>query len=317
MTTVEITEYLKQVSILESAIYKQEKMIKAAKDNLVKRHIDLPRFHKPQIKEIKRPEKEEEDGVISLLAYIFGGIFILVSLIVGAFDNIVNTICFLIGLGIIALGFVGSLRDKKRINEKYERELRIYQQEKDASNKAYQQQFAQNKLAYERSMEAYIASDELASKNLLKAQAEVQLLDEPLAEAKCLLAQLYEKDVIFVKYRNMIAICTMYEYFASGRCTELTGANGAYNMYEQELRQNRIIDQLEQVNNNLEQIKNNQYILYQAISETNHALQEIATDVKAIVNAVTDIAVSSRITAYCSQLTAVNTRAQTYIALLK
>ena len=316
MTTVEITEYLKQVSILESAIYKQEKMIKAAKDNLVKRHIDLPRFQKPQIKEIKRPEKEVIDGAW-IPGVIFGGVFILVALGLGAFDNIIYTICFLIGLGICAFTMGFYLSDKARFDKEYEQALRTYHQAQDASNKAYQQQFAQNKLAYERSMEAYIASDELASKNLLKAQAEVQLLDEPLAEAKCLLAQLYEKDVIFVKYRNMIAICTMYEYFASGRCTELTGANGAYNMYEQELRQNRIIDQLEQVNNNLEQIKNNQYILYQAISETNHALQEIATDVKAIVNAVTDIAVSSRITAYCSQLTAVNTRAQTYIALLK
>lgn len=316
MTTVEITEYLKQVSILESAIYKQEKMIKAAKDNLVKRHIDLPRFHKPQVKEIKRPEKEVIDGAW-IPGIIFGGVFIIVALSLGAFDNIFNTIGFFIGLGICAFTMGFYLRDKVRFDKEYEQELRTYHQAQDASNKAYQKQLAQNKLAYERSMEAYIASDELASKNLLKAQAEVQLLDEPLAEAKCLLAQLYEKDVIFVKYRNMIAICTMYEYFASGRCTELTGANGAYNMYEQELRQNRIIDQLEQVNNNLEQIKNNQYILYQAISETNHALQEIATDVKAIVNAVTDIAVSSRITAYCSQLTAVNTRAQTYIALLK
>lgn len=317
MTSIEITEYLKQVSRLESAIYKQEKLIKAAKDNLTKRHIDKPKLKTPHAKEIKRPEKEEEDGVISLLAYIFGGIFILVSLIVGAFDNIVNTICFLIGLGIIVLGFVGSLRDKKRINEKYERELRIYQQEKDASAKAYQKQLTQNKIAYDASMEAYQAADKLATENFLKARAEVQLLDEPLADAKRLLAQLYKKDVIFVKYRNMIAICTMYEYFASGRCTELTGANGAYNMYEQELRQNRIIDQLEQVNNNLEQIKHNQYILYQTISETNQALQEIATEVKTIVNAVTDIAVSSKITAYCSQLTAVNTRAQTYITLLK
>ena len=142
------------------------------------------------------------------------------------------------------------------------------------------------------------------------------LLDAPLYETMDLLEKLYAMDIIFPKYRNMVAMCSMYEYFASGRCTELTGPNGAYNLYESELRQNLIINQLEAVNMNLEQVKQNQYILYQGIMETKQALHTISSDVRNLVNATNDIAVSSRITAYCSQITAANAQAQTYLAIM-
>ena len=39
----------------------------------------------------------------------------------------------------------------------------------------------------------------------------------------------------------MTAMCTMYEYFVTGRCDKLSGADGAYNLYETEVRQNIII----------------------------------------------------------------------------
>lgn len=159
----------------------------------------------------------------------------------------------------------------------------------------------------------YSADLTIAEQNFEKATMAVRRLDAFLEETKDLLEKLYAADVIFPKYRNMVAMCTMYEYFASGRCTELTGPNGAYNLYEQELRQNLIINQLENINANLEQVKQNQYILYQGIMETNRALQTISGDVKQLVNAAEVVAESSRITAFYSEVTAKNTQAIKYL----
>lgn len=60
------------------------------------------------------------------------------------------------------------------------------------------------------------------------------------------------------------------EYLASGRCYSLEGHEGAYNIYENELRQNTIINQLDGITSKLDSIKSNQYLLYNSITEANN-----------------------------------------------
>lgn len=57
---------------------------------------------------------------------------------------------------------------------------------------------------------------------------------KPKENAKILLDKLYAKNIIFSKYRNYTAIARLHEYLSSGRCTQLEGPNGAYNIYELE-----------------------------------------------------------------------------------
>lgn len=89
------------------------------------------------------------------------------------------------------------------------------------------------------------------------------------------LDELYGYDIIFPKYRNLLAISQIYEYFASGRVTELEGPNGAYNLFESELRQNIIIYELNTVINKLDDIRNYQRMTYDAIMESNRLLANI------------------------------------------
>ena len=56
----------------------------------------------------------------------------------------------------------------------------------------------------------------------------------------------------------------------------LSGYEGAYNLYEQELRMNIVISQLEDIYDQLEEISTNQYMLYSAICESNNLLLEVA-----------------------------------------
>ena len=89
--------------------------------------------------------------------------------------------------------------------------------------------------------------------------------------------------------------------------------DGAYNLYENELRQNIIIEKLDVIINSLEQIKANQYLLYEAIQEANQALLDI-TD---MAEKVSNIESNTALTAYNSKVIADNTKVLSYIETIQ
>lgn len=90
-----------------------------------------------------------------------------------------------------------------------------------------------------------------------------------LKDVEKTMSQYYDLDVIYPKYRNLVALTTFIEYLESGRCKSLYGYTGCYNVYEQELRQNTIIGKLDQVLIQLDQIKKVQFATYLAIQQSN------------------------------------------------
>ena len=169
------------------------------------------------------------------------------------------------------------------------------------------------------------------------AKSEANKLKAPTKEAMQTLQKLYDFNIIYPKYRNMVAVCTICEYLESGRCTELEGPNGAYNLYESELRQNLIIGQLENVITNLQIIQNNQFQLYKKMDSIEKVLVSVdqklndvvkhAATISANINTIkdytSDIAKSAQVTALASvvtaqyaEITARNTEAIKYITLI-
>lgn len=129
-----------------------------------------------------------------------------------------------------------------------------------------------------------------ASKVLNKHKENIYISEKALAD-------LYSENIIFPKYRNLIAITMINEYLESGRCSELEGANGAYNLYEMELRQNIIIGQLSSIIGNLEQIRNNQYSLYEELTKSNRLVQDVVYELQDLNN-------TTKLNAYFSYVTA-------------
>ena len=64
----------------------------------------------------------------------------------------------------------------------------------------------------------------------------------------------YSSEAIYPKYRSMVPVTTMYEYFALGRCVDLTGHEGAYNTYEKELRNGIISSDLKDIDGTIGEI---------------------------------------------------------------
>ena len=122
-----------------------------------------------------------------------------------------------------------------------------------------------------------------------QAMDEIKRTDELLSQSYACRKSLYSCGVIYEKYRNPVALASFLDYLASGRCTTLTGADGAYNIFENEIRLDCIVTKLDVVIKKLDQIIDNQYALYSVMSEMKSSLQsldrtskEMADSVKAI-----------------------------------
>lgn len=123
---------------------------------------------------------------------------------------------------------------------------------------------------------------ELLRKRPFSAKAVKEILDKEISAVEELLKktfsarnELYAYNIIFGKYRNVVALSSFYEYLMSGRCSSLEGSDGAYNTYEREIRANRVIAQLNTIISSLENIKQNQYMMYQALYGINTSLNNL------------------------------------------
>ena len=114
---------------------------------------------------------------------------------------------------------------------------------------------------------------------------EIQLLQKQNNESRRKLYNIYSKDIIYPKYRNLVAICSIYEYFCSDSCTTL---GEAYNRFGQEYRLDHIILQLDTIIAKLDAIKDFQYTLYSAIQETNRQMAHILESTNCVIENLQD-----------------------------
>lgn len=134
-------------------------------------------------------------------------------------------------------------------------------------------------------------------------------LEKQLDDTSNALKKLYSINIIHPKYQNLIAIASFCEYFETGRCTQLEGHEGAYNIFENEVRLDKIITNQERILDSLDQIKNNQYTLYCAMRESQYHLERISGKLDRVMSLSEQTAQNSAITAYNTKCSADNTAA--------
>lgn len=120
-------------------------------------------------------------------------------------------------------------------------------------------------------------------------EQEVQQTEKLLQKAFITRNELYAANIVFKKYRTPVALSSFYEYLMAGRCTKLEGADGAYNLYEAEVRANRVIEQLDTVIDSLEQIKANQYMMYSTMCDMRDELGELNSSMGSALDVLYDI----------------------------
>lgn len=76
-------------------------------------------------------------------------------------------------------------------------------------------------------------------------------------------------------YRGLIPISIIYGYFDTGRCTDLQGHEGAYNLYEDERVKGLIINKLDGISKQLGQINSTMTYVASAIESCNDRLSSL------------------------------------------
>ena len=287
----QIKEYLKNVFDLEGALYQHQQLVDGYTTRRRNNTPTEPVKHlpSPPSKPIPRLATAPQNNkmtpkmlgliVVFAITFFFGFSFLLFPLAMAAegYDGLGSYLVWGIILTPISIYCLYLMRQEKKSQEaeieaenqadyqRYERamdahRIAVANAEKEHSNKM--QVYAQRRAEYNR-----------------ETNAQLQKFDEVKATLQTSLTKLYSQNIVYAKYRNLVAIATIYEYFDSGRCTELEGPNGAYNMYEGELRSNIIICSLSQIISDLGQIKNGQYALYEQIRRSNENVTHLLNNI--------------------------------------
>lgn len=106
----------------------------------------------------------------------------------------------------------------------------------------------------------------------------IKQLDDEIVKTKEILNDLYGLNIIHAKYQDIIAVSSFIDYLSSGRCNGFEGADGCYNLFESESRQDKIINQLTEITSLLKDIKQQQYALYCVLNEINTRVENISSD---------------------------------------
>lgn len=120
---------------------------------------------------------------------------------------------------------------------------------------------------------AYKAS---SKRSLALMQQDIDSLVNECSANKGKLKNLYDTGPLHPKYSNWVAAATIYEYLDTGRCTELTGYHGAYNLYEREIIANRVLDSLSSIQYNTGRISNTQQLIRSQLAECNRNVEALS-----------------------------------------
>lgn len=263
----DVCEYLHNLVELEKAAYLQETVISELNQKINSLGI---RGSFPAVS--MNDHDHSKPGAYALAGMLIGAIVgVIIGFLVscGSCDSVSHAISsafslnwlksMLIGAGIgaglglvigLIAGIISMANEKSENKEEYEDALAIQNSQIAADNARVERELSQA---------AFLKGE--------KAK-----MEEQHRETKKTLQEFYDNGPIYEKYRNLPAVASFYDYFRSGRCKtfgERHGVDGAYNIYENELNQKMIISKLDIVVNKLDQIKENQYSLYEAIQSGN------------------------------------------------
>lgn len=175
--------------------------------------------------------------------------------------------------------YVAAVEAYPSVLERHQRRQRQIEQERqqqaEQANQAAMREYQEKFDAYQ----SNVLKDQqrVRLENIKKdvLQAELSQMRELNAKSKEALKEIYDKNIIFPKYRTMVMVCSLYEYVCTGRCDTLEGHEGAYNLLELEIRLDKIVTQLDRVISMLGRIQQSQYMVYSAIQDANRQSAKI------------------------------------------
>lgn len=258
MSDNQLIKYLEYAIEIEKTVYVQEQLIEKIKNKIARLGI---RQNFPYPSESHSSMKECFEMSFSGGLVIGGVIGAIIGLISGTgfFGKILNTIASGIG-GVIIGGIIGVATTPIWYGIGYA--LAGSRLKKALAEREEDVRFDDQRVKKE--------LNQAANLKVMLSQ-----LEKKCSESKALRRKWYDAGPLYKDYQNVIAICSFYQYLDSGRCNMLEGHEGAYNIFENERRLDRIWMVLDEILKDLRQIKHYQSRLYNVLQEGNRKLDNL------------------------------------------
>ncbi|MGN0522044.1 MAG: hypothetical protein ACI4IQ_05340, partial [Eubacterium sp.] len=152
---------------------------------------------------------------------------------------------------------------------------------------------------------------------------EAEMIREIKSEVEATLYELYNLRIngvlcLHPNYQGLIPISIIYGYFDTGRCSQLQGHEGAYNLYEDEKMKGMIINKLDVVSKQLGELNNAMVYVGKAIEECNERLSELESTSERMISSVNSMNsnISNQLNGVSNQMSAIesNTANSAYYA---
>lgn len=304
MKSEDLEDYLKMAVDLEKNRFMQNGLLRVLEDKVRPYHVAEPPLP-PQPAKINSGIGVFSAPYMLLRGIGVGVVFWFVALAIGyGLGNLFHwsdfiayiylAIISLIGIGICLSGPLGIYSTMKKTHDDRRKQTEIYEKQMEERQKRLNDAL-EKKLLWE--------------KNLPIFQQEMQKIKAQIEQTGHALQKLYAMDVIAPQFRNFVAVCSLYEFFINGECQTM---GDGYKLLRQKIQHEQIISRLDLILSELEQIKNNQYLLYAAIQESNQHLNQIANATDKLVDSMKEtndqinqygekILAQSAIAAYCAE----------------
>lgn len=141
---------------------------------------------------------------------------------------------------------------------------------------------------------------------------EIQFLVDEYKRIKEIINQMYNLRIdgrlcLHPNYRGFVPISIIYGYFDTGRCSQLEGHEGAYNLYEDEKIKGMIIEKLDSILKQINKLNGTMLYVGKTIEECNDRLSELESSNDRMISSVNNMNsnISKQLSGVSGQISAV------------
>lgn len=146
---------------------------------------------------------------------------------------------------------------------------------------------------------------------------DVHLLKQRRDNAEELLKKYYSLNIVKERYRKLPCVATFLEYLENELCYTLTGHEGCYVMFEEQLQRGIIINQLQDISNQLGQIRQNQAYFASALDDIRYSTNRLTEGINNVSDQLNIVAQNQRTQAYFAEQEAIDQRCLSNYILMR
>lgn len=301
-------EYLRNVLDIESNLYVLQRLSKELHHKLNSLDV-LKAPEKPSAPEAPSPEDSKGDLLGVVVVIILGIIDLIITYMMCKYvirTSIAKLFMGVLGV-VMSLAFMGGgMAGGLEESGKNKKSAQMYEAKK--------RKYISDMIKYQNAVTATQKENAKRQAERAVLQANIDAAEKQFTTSLLTLDKLYSANIIHPKYRELTAVSSLYEYIDTGRCSQLEGPNGAYNMFESEVRLDHILLKMDDVIRQLDSIRQSQYQLYVAVAEGNRRtaslLESVSQDLKSVsasgseaAKQLTNISASEKVIAYNTERT--------------